>query len=75
MEQDIVDKKVDHADLVAEEDGRDVLLGGGRAHGVEGDEDAGESRGVAGVRHQMVPGQREVAQVAARSTSLFPSWN
>ena len=70
MNQGIVDKKVDAANLVVEEDGRDILLGGSRAHGVKGTEDAGESRFVAGVHHQMVPGERKVAQDAVRSTLI-----
>ena len=70
LKQDIVDKKVDYAVLVAEECCRDLFLGRDRAHGVEQHEDAGESRGVVGVRHQMVSGQGEVADVAELPLTL-----
>ena len=70
LKQDIVDKKVDYAVLVAEECCRDLFLGRDRAHGVEQHEDTGESRGVVGVRHQVVPGQGEVAEVAELPLAL-----
>ena len=70
MKQDVVDKEVDDGVLVAKEGRRNLLLGGDRAHGVEQHEDTGESRGVVGVRHQVVPGQGEVAEVAELPLAL-----
>ena len=59
MEQDIVDKKVDDADLIGEEDGHDIFLGGSCAHGIKSSK---ESHGVTGMGYQMVPGECKVAQ-------------
>ena len=64
MKQDVIYKKVDHSVLVAEECRRDLLLGSDIAHGVEQYEDAGESRRVVGMSHQMVLSQGEVTEVA-----------
>ena len=68
--QDIVDKKIDHSPLVAEEGRHDLFLGAARAHGVNQHEDPGESRGIVGVRNQMVSGKHEVTDVAELPLAL-----